>query len=400
MMTLRPGTWNVAPGTRHLRPSTWDPPLGSRFLKPDSWDQTHGSKIILVNNSDLINLRSLANRQFDNYNACRLNFTSDFGKANGMAERSNERLAWFNGEFMPESQVKIPFRDLSWIYGDGCFDMTRSFGHRPFKVKEHVERLYRTLNYLRIDPGIGAEKMMALTEELFERNRHLLQADEDFWIGQRISRGVRNVPGDNLESHGPNVVLECVPLPLQQRAKSFKEGIKVVIPSHRRTPPECLTPRAKTHNYLNMVVANHEVQSIDPEAWAVLLDINGNLAEGMGSNIFVVRDGVLLTPSQKYVLPGISRQTVIDLAEEEGIPVKETDVDQYDSYNADEIFLTSTSLCLCPVTSINGARIGAEGQVWGPITQRLADAYKRYVDHDFVAQYMNHYEDGMMASAF
>ena len=149
-----------------------------------------------------------------------------------------------------------------------------------------------------------------------------------------------------------------------------------------------------------MVVANHEVQSIDPEAWAVLLDINGNLAEGMGSNIFIVRDGTLMTPSEKYVLPGVSRQTVIDLAHEAGIPVKEDDVDLYDSYNADEIFLTSTSLCLCPVTSINGVAIGAKDQAWGPITKRLADDYVRFVGHDFVGQYKKHYEEGMEARAF
>jgi branched-chain amino acid aminotransferase len=317
-----------------------------------------------------------------------------------MVERGNERVAWFNGDFMPENQVKIPFRDLSWIYGDGCFDMTRSFNHKLFKVKEHVQRLYRSLKYLRIDPGFGPERMVALTEELFERNRHLLGADEDYWIGQRISRGVKNVPGDNLDYHGPNVVLECLPLPLVQRAKLFKEGIRVVVPSHRRTPPESLTPRAKTHNYLNMIVASQEVQSIDPEAWAVLLDINGNLAEGMGSNIFVVREGTLLTPREKFVLPGVSRQTVIDLARDEGIPVAETDIDLYDSYTADEVFLTSTSLCICPVTNINGVEIGAKDQVWGPVTNQLADAYSRFVGYDFVGQYLRRYQDGMQARAF
>ncbi len=317
-----------------------------------------------------------------------------------MVERGNERVAWFNGDFMSENQVKIPFRDLSWIYGDGCFDMTRSFDHKLFKVKEHVQRLYRSLKYLRIDPGFGPERMVALTEELFERNRHLLGADEDYWIGQRISRGVKNVPGDNLDYHGPNVVLECLPLPLVQRAKLFKEGIRVVVPSHRRTPPESLTPRAKTHNYLNMIVANQEVQSIDPEAWAVLLDINGNLAEGMGSNIFVVREGTLLTPREKFVLPGVSRQTVIDLARDEGIPVAETDIDLYDSYTADEMFLTSTSLCICPVTNINGVEIGPNDQVWGPVTKQLADAYSRFVGCDFVGQYLRRYQDGMQARAF
>jgi len=317
-----------------------------------------------------------------------------------MIERSNERVAWFNGEFMPENQVQIPFRDLSWIYGDGCFDMTRSFGHKLFKVKEHVDRLYRSLKYLRIDPGFDPQKMTALTEELFERNRHLLGANDDFWIGQRISRGVKNVPGDNLDYHGPNVVLECLPLPVVQRAKLFKEGIRVVVPSHRRTPPESLTPRAKTHNYLNMIVASQEVESIDPEAWAVLLDLNGNLAEGMGSNIFTVRDGALLTPREKFVLPGVSRQTIMDLAREAGIAVAETDIDLYDSYTADEIFLTSTSLCICPVTMINGVEIGPKGQVWGPVTKKLAEAYSQFVGYDFVGQYLKHYQEGMQARAF
>src|SRR5215212_11823103 len=184
-----------------------------------------------------------------------------------MSQLANERVAWFNGDFMPEREVRIPFRDSSWVYGDGCFDMTRTFGHRLFKVQEHVDRLYRSLKYLRIDPGFGPAKMCEVTEELFERNRHLLGEDDDYWVGQRISRGVKDVPGDNLDHHGPNIVLECAPLPLVQRAKLFREGIRVVVPSHRRVPPDSLTPRAKTHNYLNLVVANQEVQSLDPEAW-------------------------------------------------------------------------------------------------------------------------------------
>lgn len=301
-----------------------------------------------------------------------------------MSVRANERVAWFNDKFMPESEVRIPFRDSSWVYGDGGFDMTRSFGHRLFKVKEHVDRLYRSLKYLRIDPGFGPQKMCALTEELFERNRHLLGPDDDYWVGQRISRGVKKTEGDNIDYHGPNIVLECSPLPLVQRAKLFKEGIRVLVPSHRRVPPDSLTPRAKTHNYLNLIVANQEVQSIDPEAWAVLLDVNGNLAEGMGSNIFIVRGDEVLTPREKFVLPGVSRQTVIDLARGEGLAMRETDVDLYDAYNADEVFLTSTSLCICPATQVNGVKIGADGQVWGPVTKRLTDAYQRFVDHDFV----------------
>jgi branched-chain amino acid aminotransferase len=317
-----------------------------------------------------------------------------------MPVRANERVAWFNGELMPEREVRIPFRDSSWIYGDGCFDMTRTFNHRLFKVKEHVERLYRSLKYLRIDPGFGPARMCELTEEVFERNRHLLGEDDDYWVAQRISRGVKPSPGDNLDHHGPNVVLECNPLPLVQRAKLFKEGIRVVVPAQRRVPPDSLTPRAKTHNYLNLIVATQAVEALDPEAWAVLLDVNGNLAEGMGSNIFVVKDGEILTPREQFVLPGVSRQTVIDLARDEGLSLREADIDLYDAYNADEAFLTSTSLCICPVTHLNGQRIGPDGQIWGPVTQRLTDAYKRFVDHDFVAQYLRRYREGMEARAF
>ncbi|MDX6749453.1 aminotransferase class IV [Geminicoccaceae bacterium 1502E] len=307
-----------------------------------------------------------------------------------MSARSNERTAYFNGRFVPESEVLVPFRDRSFIYGDGAFDLTRTFGHRLFKLREHVDRLYRSLRYLRIDPGMGPEEMCRITEEVFERNRHLLGADDDYWVGQRISRGVKRIEGDNWDHYGTTVICECMPLPFKERAAYYRDGIRVVVPSVRRTPPQSLTPRAKTHNYLNLLVAEHEVHSQDPGAWAVLLDTDGNLSEGLGSNIFVVRDGVVLTPHERMVLPGVSRQTAIDLAREQGLEVREADIDLYDAYNADEIFITSTSFCICPVVAMNGVHIGAEGQVYGPVTKKLIDAYVRFVDHDFVAQYLRH----------
>ena len=94
------------------------------------------------------------------------------------------------------------------------------------------------------------------------------------------------MPGDNWDHYGPNVIVECVPLPLRERAKHFRDGIEVITPSLRRTPPDSLSPRAKMHQYLNLVLADREVKAQNPQAWAVLLDVNGNLAEGQGSNIF------------------------------------------------------------------------------------------------------------------
>ena len=302
---------------------------------------------------------------------------------------ANERVAWFNGKIVRESEVLIPFRDQGFLRGDAVFDMTRSFHGKAFRLAEHIARLYRSLRYLDIDPGLSPAEMAAISEDVLARNRHLLAPGEDYWLAQRISRGIHPVPGDHWDHYGPNVIVECVPLPLRERARCFRDGIDVVTPSLRRTPPDALSPRAKMHQYLNLVLADREVKAQNPEAWAVLLDTSGNLAEGLGSNIFLVRDGGLLTPRERYVLPGVSRQATIDLAQRLGILFAEQDVDLYDAYTADECFLTSTSLCICGVRSLNG-RSFAAGKPPGPITQRLIDAYKELAGCDFVAQYLQH----------
>ncbi len=300
---------------------------------------------------------------------------------------ANERVAWFNGKIVRESEVLIPFRDQGFLRGDAVFDMTRSFNGKAFRLEEHVARLYRSLRYLDLDPGLSPAEMVKISADVLDRNRHLLAPGEDYWLAQRVSRGIHPVPGDNWDHYGPNVIVECVPLPLRERARHFRDGIAVVTPSLRRTPPDSLSPRAKMHQYLNLVLADREVKAQNPEAWAVLLDVNGNLAEGQGSNIFLVRDGGLLTPRERYVLPGVSRQAVIDLAARLGILFAEKDLDLYDAYTADECFLTSTSLCICGVRTLNGRSFGA-AEVPGPVTQRLTEAYKDMVGCDFVAQYL------------
>jgi branched-chain amino acid aminotransferase len=301
--------------------------------------------------------------------------------------RASERIAYHNGRFVPECEVLVPFRDRGFKYGDAVFDTTRTFGHRVFKLREHVERLYRSLRYLRIEPGLTPAAMVETTEEVLRRNLPLLEPDDDYWVTQRVSRGLDPSGQEIWPQAGPTVIVECVPLPLRQRASLFRDGIRVLVPSVRRTPPEALSPRVKTHNYLNLIAANLEIAARDPEAWAVLLDTRGNLAEGLGSNVFLVQQGTLYTPREQCVLAGISRDTVIALARDAGLTVVEKDLDLFDAYNADEVFLTSTSLCICPVRSVNEAVIGG-GQVPGPVTRQLTEAYCRLVDFDFVAQYL------------
>lgn len=302
--------------------------------------------------------------------------------------RANHRVAYFNGRIVPEREVVLPFRDRGFKYGDAAFDMTRTFHGKPFKLEEHVDRLYRSLRYLRIDPGLGAGEMVKVSEEVLERNRHFLTPETDYWLGQRVSRGVDAVGDEGWEHLGPNVIVECIPLPLKARARLFRDGIDIVVPPTRRVAPEALSPRAKTHNYLNLITADLEAKAQDKEAWSVLLDAQGHLAEGIGSNIFVVRDGVVMTPHARWVLPGVSRAAVIALCGDLGIACAEADLDLYDAATADEVFMTSTSLCLCPVRSIGGRMLPAP--IPGPLTRRLSEAYSRQVDCDFVAQYLRH----------
>ncbi len=305
-----------------------------------------------------------------------------------MAQLSNERIAYFNGEFVPESQVLIPFRDRSFIFGDGVFDTTRTFDGRLFKLAEHIERFSDSLRYARIDPGLSAQRFVEVTEEVLRRNEHLRNDGEDYWVTQRATRGMLAAGADVSDHTGPTVIVECAPLPFAARARLFRDGIEVVVPAVRRTRADALSPRAKMHNYLNLIAGDLEVKARAPEAWSVLLDHGGNLCEGMGSNIFVVRNGVLFTPREKEVLPGVSRKTVMELARQEGFQCVEQDIDLFDAYTADEVFLTSTSLCLCPVSSVNGVAPKA-GTIPGPVVERLSGAFAELVGCDFRAQYLN-----------
>ena len=308
-----------------------------------------------------------------------------------MSELSNERVVWMNGQFVPESQATIHVHDRGFIFGDAVFDTARTFGGKIYRLKEHIERLGRSLRYLRIDPGYSLDELAAVSEECVKRNLHLLGPDEDYWVYQRITRGSAypDAPG---ATTGPTVIVICIPLPLGARAHLFRDGIDTIITNTRRVAPDALSPNAKTNNYLNFVVAAEEVAKTSPGAWPLLLDHRGFLCEGNGSNIFLVRDGVVYTPQAQYVLAGISREVVIELCEKLGIPCKETDLATYDIAAADEAFITSTSFCLCPVRSFDGQAV-VEKQIPGPITKKLMDAYCEEVGFDFVAQYLAHLKD-------
>ena len=304
-----------------------------------------------------------------------------------MSERPNERVAYFNGDIVPESHVLVPFRDRGFRWGDGVFDTARTVQGKIFKLQEHIDRLYRSLRYLRIEVDETPGELAAVTEKVVKQNLSLLPEGEDYWVFQNVSRGADWIGDEPNLRQGPTVIVHVQPLPLKSRSSLFRDGIELMVSPIRRTPPDAQSPRAKMTNYINLTLADMHVKSQNPQAWAAMLDMNGKLNEGTGQNMFLVRDGELLTPRGEMVLEGVSRETVFELAETCGIKVREADLDLFDAYTADEAFLSSTSLCICPVKSIDN-RTFAETNIPGPVTRRLMDAYRDLLKFDYEQQYL------------
>ena len=297
------------------------------------------------------------------------------------------RVVYLNGDYVPEAEARLPIFDSGVMFGDMAFEMTRTFRRKPFRLRAHLKRLYASLTLLEIDCGLSIDEMAQLTVDTLARNRETEPTDVDWYIRHDVSRGTVPLfrPALRNES-GPTVVISSWPLINRMGTFSqyYDKGIRLVVPSQRALPADLLDPKAKTRSRLHHVMANLQAQRVVPDAWAVLLDTDGYLAEGTASNVFLVKDGELLTPEPRNILLGISRATVFELVRELGIPCRETNLGRYDAMMADEMFVTGTSFCVCHASSFEDRRIG-DGTV-GPIVRRIQKAWMQRVGIDFIAQ--------------
>jgi branched-chain amino acid aminotransferase len=298
-----------------------------------------------------------------------------------------ERIVYLNGAFVPESQAKVSVLDSGFNAGDGVYDVTRTFAQKPFRLREHTERLFRSLQYTRIDCGMALDEMEKITLEVLDRNKPQLRANEDLALWQVVSRGVRSARGNRVAG-GATVTVYSVIVNFPEFASFYVEGAPIVIPSTRRIPPECLESKAKITNKMNHNMASFEAKQMDPRAIPLMLDIDGNLSETSAHNFFLVVNGKLCTPSDRNVLGGITKEAVIGLAKQLGIEIVEGNFTPYDLYTAQEAFLASTSPSFVPVRTVNGAKIGKGAP--GPITLRLIGAWNKMVGMDIVDQALSH----------
>jgi branched-chain amino acid aminotransferase len=296
-------------------------------------------------------------------------------------ERMSDYIAYYNGEWMPYDEVKVHPQDRGFTLGDVVFDVERTFDGKSFRMKEHIDRLYRSLKYARIDPGMDADEMVAITEEAITRNEPMRAPIGDYRVNQWVTRGVG---GMGFAEEPPSVCVNILPIDFGRYAGAYETGKSGVITQTRSYSPEALDPKIKHHSRMNFNLATLEANDVDPGAWALLRDGDGNLTEGVGYNYLLVTDGVIRTSTDRAVLQGVSRGMVFDLADQLGIPVVQEDLQPYDLYTADEAFFASTSFCVLPMTRVDKREIG-DGRP-GPIAQQLLAAWSEAVGLDIVDQ--------------
>ena len=290
-------------------------------------------------------------------------------------------VAYFKGEWIPSSEIKLDINDRGFMVGDVVFDVERTFNGKSFRMKEHIERLYRSLKYVRIDPGLSLDEMLDLSEEVISRNADKREEIGDFAVSQFVTRGQGRRAWS---SESPTVCVKIAPIPFEIFAHAYSDGMHGSITRTRSYSPEELDPKVKHYNRMNFSLAELEANDVDPGAWPILRDENGNITEGSGYNVLMVTDGVIRTATDRALLQGVSRGMVFDLAKQLGIEVSEEDLQPYDLYTADEAFFASTSYCVLPVTVIDRREIG-NGKP-GPITQQLLAAWSETVGVDIVDQ--------------
>ena len=304
-----------------------------------------------------------------------------------------ESIVYLNGAFLPEAQAVVPVTSRGFFGGDGVYEVTRTFRHRLFRANEHIVRLYRSLAYARIDPGLSPEEMKTATEETLSRNLARIDDKGDFALWHVVARGDR---ADDGGTQPPIVAMFCADMDFDRYAEAYLEGVRLVTPGVRRTPPQSIDPRGKVTSRMNQIQAVLEVSRVDPGATPLLLDVDGNIAETNTGNFFFFSEGKLCTSRGRNVLAGVTRSVVFELAAKLGMEVVEGDFTSYDVYTADEAFVSGTSPSVVPVRSLNGSAIGSD--LPGPRTLRLMRAFSDLVGVDYVEQAIQSLGDNRAAN--
>jgi branched-chain amino acid aminotransferase len=279
-------------------------------------------------------------------------------------------FASVNGKVTPAAEARVSVLDNGFTFGDSVYETLRTYGGRPFALDRHLRRLRRSAERLGIAVPQGDEVLASWLDALLAQ-----AANPESYIRLIVSRGVGDISYRFERVQGPTIVMAVKPyepLPPQY----FEEGIAVMVSSVRRNSPDALDPAIKSCNLLNNILAVREAQAqgaLEP----IMLNPRGEVAEGASSNVFIVKGGTLRTPPLSAgILPGITREILLELAPRIGVPSEEAILIVNDLYGADEAFMTSTLKEAAPIRTIDGRPLGSGRP--GPITLRLLSAFREY----------------------
>ena len=283
-----------------------------------------------------------------------------------------ELSVYVNGKYVPQSEAKVSVFDHGLLYGDGVFEGIRAYNGRVFKLERHMDRFFQSAKAIDLKIPHPKEEMSRIILETCRRNDI-----HEGYIRPIVTRG----PGDlGLDPRkcktGPSVVVIAQPS-INLLGKVYDRGLKVVTSSYRRVPPQSLSPSIKSLNYLNNIMAKVEANQYGADE-ALMLDIHGYVSEATAENMFIVRNHAVVTPFTSTNLPGVTRETVLELAPQLGLEAKEQFFTLYDVWAADEAFITGSAAEIGPVVEVDGRTIG-DGKP-GPATKKIMKAFRDLVN--------------------
>ncbi|HEY9174857.1 MAG TPA: branched-chain-amino-acid transaminase [Verrucomicrobiae bacterium] len=274
---------------------------------------------------------------------------------------------YIDGKFYDEAHAKISVFDHGLLYGDGIFEGIRAYHGRVFKLKEHVDRLYASAKAILLTIPTSPAEMTRAVVETCRRNKV-----RDGYIRLVVTRGVGTLGLNPNRCKRGSVIIIAGKIQLYPE-EYYRNGMEIITVPTVRNLHSALNPAIKSLNYLNNILAKIEANNAGVEE-AILLNAEGYVSECTGDNLFLVKEGGLLTPPLSAgALYGITRRVVMELAEEEGCRVSEPNLTRYDVFNADECFLTGTGAEIVPVVKVDGRVIGSGKP--GPLTQKLVRRY-------------------------
>jgi len=279
-------------------------------------------------------------------------------------------MAWIfvDGDFVSKEEAKLSVYDHGLLYGDGVFEGIRAYEGKVFRLREHMERLYASSRAILLEVPYSLEDFEEIVLETLRRNELATG-----YIRIVVTRGRGDLGLDPRSCPRASVVVIAEPLALFPK-ELYEKGIRLFTVAVRRPRQDILPPQVKSLNYLNNIYAKVQARRAGYDE-ALLLNTEGYVTEGSGENIFLVKDGVLLTPPPWVgILKGITRAAVLELANERGIPAQEEVLTLTDIYTADETFLTGTAAEIVPVVEVDGRTIGTGKP--GPITGELLGAFR------------------------